>query len=268
MSGQLSPGTALITGASSGLGATFAHHLAALKYNLVLVARREDRLRTLGGQLSQRFGIRTEILPADLSTDAGIIHVEEGIRARTDLTLLVNNAGFGGGGAFYQIDTAKAADMIHVHVVATARLTRAVLPQMVERQRGAVINLGSVAAFFVLPGSALYGSTKAWVVVFSRVLGRELRGTGVRLQVLCPGFTHTEFHDAPEFEKLKDSSIPGFLWMSAEEVIDKSLRALARGKSVCIPGLKNKILAALPRVPFAGPIIRRIARSHKQAAGR
>jgi len=213
--------------------------------------------------LSQRFGIRTEILTADLSADAGIIHVEERIRARNDLTLLVNNAGFGGGGPYYLLDMAKAADMIHVHVLATARLTRAVLPQMVERRRGAVINLGSVAAFFVLPGSALYGSTKAWVVAFTRGLAHELKGTGVRMQALCPGFTHTEFHDAPEFEKMKDSSIPGFLWMPADKVIDKSLRALARGKSVYIPGLRNKLLAAIPRIPFAGPLIRRIARSHE-----
>jgi len=255
-------GTALITGASSGLGATFAHHLAALKYDLVLVARREDRLRKLAGQLSQRFGIRSEILPADLSTDAGIIQVEERIRARTDLTLLVNNAGFGSGGLYYQIDMAKAADMIHVHVVATARLTRAVLPQMVARRRGGVINVGSVAAFVNLPGSAMYGSTKAWIVAFSRVLAHELRRTGVRIQALCPGFTHTEFHDSPEFDKMKDSSIPGFLWMTADRVIDKSLRALGRRKTVCIPGLKNKIMAAVPRLPFGGALTRLIARGH------
>ncbi len=157
----------------------------------------------------------------------------------------------------------KWPTMVHVHVVATARLTRAVLPQMVERKRGAVINLGSVAAFFVLPGSVLYGSTKAWVVAFSRGLAHELRGTGVRMQALCPGFTHTEFHDAPEFDKMKDSSIPDFLWMPADKVIKKSLSALARRKTVYIPGLKNKILAALPRVPFAGPIIRLIARKHE-----
>ena len=263
MNVQPSSGTALVTGASSGLGATFAYHLAALKYDLVLVARREDRLRKLGDRLSQRYGVRTEIFPADLSSDAGIIQVEERIRARNDLTLLVNDAGFGGGGPYFRADIIRGADMIHVHVVATARLTRAVLPQMTERRRGAVINLGSVAAFYVLPGSVLYGSTKAWVVAFSRGLAHELKGTGVRIQALCPGFTHTEFHDAPEFEKMKDTSIPGFLWMPADRVIEKSLRALARGKTVYIPGLRNKILASLPRIPFAGPIIRRIARRHE-----
>ena len=257
------PGTALITGASSGLGATFAYHLAALKYDLVLVARREDRLKTLGGQLSERYGVRTEILPADLSTDAGLFPVEEHIRARADLTLLVNNAGFGGGGPYYRIDMAKAADMIHVHVLATARLTRAVLPQMVERKRGAVINLGSVAAFFILPGSVMYGSTKAWIVAFSKGLANELRGTGVRIQALCPGFTHTEFHDTPELNKLKDETIPGFLWTPADKVIEKSLRALGRRKTVYIPGLKNRLLAAIPRIPFAGPLIRRVARRHE-----
>jgi len=263
MSDPASHGTALITGASSGLGATFAHHLAALKYDLVLLARREDRLRTLADQLGRRFGIRAEVLPADLSADAGIIQVEDWIRARNDLTLLVNNAGFGGGGLYYRADMAKAADMIHVHVVTTARLTRAVLPQMVERKRGAVINVASVAAFFVLPGSIMYGSTKAWIVAFSKGLANELRGTGICVQALCPGFTHTEFHDTPELNKLKDSTIPGFLGMSADTVIDKSLRALGRRKTVYIPGLRNKLLAAIPRVPFAGPIIRRVARAHE-----
>jgi hypothetical protein len=263
MNVQLPPGTALVTGASSGLGATFAHHLAALKYDLVLVARREDRLKTLGGQLSGRYGIRTEILPADLSTDAGILRVEERIRARADVTLLVNDAGFGGGGIFYRSDISRAADMIHVHILSTARLTRAALPPMVESGRGAVINLGSVAAFFVLPGSIIYGSTKAWIVAFSKGLANELRGTGVRIQALCPGFTHTEFHDMPELNKLRDSSIPGFLWTPADKVIAKSLRALGRRKTVYIPGFKNKVLAAIPHVPFIGPLIRRVARRHE-----
>jgi uncharacterized protein len=263
MSESSSPGTALITGASSGLGATFAHQLAARKYDLILVARREDRLRKLGDQLSRSHGIRAEIFPSDLSTDAGIIQVEEHIRTRTDLTLLVNNAGFGGGGRYDRSDAARAANMIHVHVMATARLTRAVLPAMVERKRGAVINLGSVAAFFVLPGSIMYGSTKAWIVAFSRGLANELRGTGVRVQALCPGFTHTEFHDTPELNKLKDETIPGFLWSPADTVIEKSLRALGRRKTVYIPGFKNKLLAAIPRIPFAGPIIRGIARRHE-----
>jgi short-subunit dehydrogenase len=263
MSDPASPGTALITGASSGLGATFAHHLAALKYDLVLVARREDRLRTLAGQLSQRYGIGTDVLPADLSTDAGIFLVEERIRARGDMTLLVNNAGFGAGGRFWTVDPARQREMIRVHVEATARFTRAILPSMIERRRGAVINVGSVAAFFVLPGGVLYGSTKAWIVAFSKGLANELRGTGVHIQALCPGFTHTEFHDAPEFNKMRDSTIPGFLWSPADEVIEKSLRALGRRKTVYIPGVKNKILAAIPHIPFIGPLIRSVARRHE-----
>jgi hypothetical protein len=134
---------------------------------------------------------------------------------------------------------------------------------MVESGRGAVINLGSVAAFFVLPGSIIYGSTKAWIVAFSKGLANELRGTGVRIQALCPGFTHTEFHDMPELNKLRDSSIPGFLWTPADKVIAKSLRALGRRKTVYIPGFKNKVLAAIPHVPFIGPLIRRVARRHE-----
>jgi short-subunit dehydrogenase len=253
-------GPALITGASSGLGEAFARRLASLKVDLVLVARREDRLRALGAELEKEWGIRAEVLAADLADEAGLLRVEDFLRPRPDLGLLVNNAGFGGGGRFWKTDPAHGQSMIRVHVEAVVRLTRAALPATVERGSGALINVASVAAFYTFPGSVLYGSTKTWIVAFGRALALELRGKGVRVQALCPGFTHTGFHDTPELREMKETGIPKFLWMPAEQVIEKSLRALARGPVVCVPGFRNKILVAIPRIPFASPLIRRFSR--------
>jgi short-subunit dehydrogenase len=258
-----SPGTALITGASSGLGESFARRLAKQGNNLILVARREDRLRALADALHKEHHIQAEVLSADLSDDAGIKRVEELIRSRTDLTLLVNNAGFGAGGRFDRVDIEKQAAMIHVHIVATARLTRAALPSMVERKKGAIINVASVAAFAIAPRSAMYGSTKAWEVAFSRALAQDLRGTGIRVQVLCPGFTITEFHDAADMKDFKRSSIPKFMWMSADDVVAVSLNALKRKKVVIIPGFGNKLLAAAARLPFAAAFSGFIFRKHR-----
>jgi short-subunit dehydrogenase len=255
MSEQQHPGTALITGASSGIGASYARRLAEAGYHLVLVARRGDRLQALAEALSKQ-PVKVEILMADLAQDADVARVEQHIRARTDLTLLINNAGFGSGGLFYQVDPAKQFNMIHVHVVATARLTRAVLPQMVERGRGAVINVASIAAFAVAPTSAMYGSTKAWMVAFSQAIAEELRETGVRVQALCPGFTYTEFHDTPEYKDFDRAVVPRFLWMTADAVVTDSLQALARNRIVCIPGLANKLIVALLRLPLVPALAR------------
>ncbi len=249
----------MITGASSGLGEAFARRLAGMSYDLVLVARREDRLRALAAELSPKFGVRAETFPADLAADAGIASVEERLSAGDEWTLLVNNAGFGSGGFYYRTDAVKMADMVHVHVAATAGLTRAVLPGLVERGRGAVINVASVAAFTLLPTSAMYSSTKAWMVAFSRILAAELKGTGVRVQALCPGFTHTGFHDTPEFEGFRET-IPKFLWIKADDVVVRSLEALSRGRTVYIPGAKNKLMRAVTKVPFAWALTARTAR--------
>jgi short-subunit dehydrogenase len=249
MTFHLAPGTALITGASSGIGAAFARQLAARGCHLILVARRADRLQALASELQARHSIKAEVLPADLANEPDLVRVEARLRACPDLTLLVNNAGFGAGGLFHQIDPAKQLGMIQVHVVATTRLTRAALPVLVERGHGGVITVASIAAFAALPASAMYGATKAWQVAFSRALAGEVRDAGVRVQALCPGFTYTEFHDTPEFKDFDRRAIPGFMWMSSEAVADASLRALERDRMLCIPGLVNRLLAAWLRFP-------------------
>ena len=224
--------TALITGASSGIGAAFARRLAAAGHNLILVARRLDRLEALAEELASRHNIVAEVLPADLAQPAGIERVETRLSGTDTPDLLINNAGFGTTGYFADIDLAKQLDMIQLHIVAPVRLCRAVLPGMIARSRGAIINVASIAAYWPLPENANYAASKMYLIVFSQSLQAELEGTGVRVQALCPGFTYTEFHDTAEFARFDRRNIPAPLWMSADELARLSLAALERGEVV------------------------------------
>ncbi len=226
--------TALITGASSGFGEVFARTLAGRGYDLILVARREERLRALA----------KNVIAADLATDEGIAAVERAIRDAPALELLINNAGFGTMGRFWQTDVAGQERMHMVHVMATMRLTHAALGGMVARGLGAVVNVSSVAAFGQNPGSVSYCATKAWINSFTEGLDMELRGirSAVRVQALCPGYTVSEFHDKLGMDATK---IPKGLWTRAEDVVEASLRGLERGSTIVIPGWKYQIAAAL-----------------------
>src|SRR4051794_37811116 len=222
--------TALVTGASTGIGEVFARRLARDGYRLILVARRQDRLDQLARELSG-----AETLVADLSLPDGLGLVEARIAAEPTLELLVNNAGFGTKGLYWETPLEAQERMHQLHVMATMRLTRAALAAMVPRARGGVINVSSVAGFGQSPNNVSYCSTKAWMNSFTEGLDLELRGAGspVRVQALCPGFTVTEFHDAMGMSR---DGIPGWLWMRAEDVVDQSLRGLAKGKAFVIPG--------------------------------
>jgi len=250
---------ALITGASSGLGAEFARQLAGKGYALVLTARRKEKLEAQAQEIQAKYGVNVEILPADLSLDDGIIMVERRIYELENLELLVNNAGYGISGHFYKSDIQRQLDQIQVHVIASVRLARAALPQMVERRRGGIINVSSLSAF--MPSTSVtYSSTKAYLVTFSQTLQNELINTGVRVQALCPGFFGSEFHDTPEFTRFKRSQIPGFLWLKSEEVVSASLRDLERGKVICIPGRLYRMITRLATGWLTGPILRLILR--------
>jgi len=237
---------ALVTGASSGLGDVFAHHLANRGYDLILVARRGERLRALAAELST--GV--QVLVADLSTNEGILAVERAMTSCIDLELLVNNAGFGTVGRYWEADVEEQQRMYIVHVLAVAGLTRAALRAMVPRGRGAVINVASVAAFGQSAGNVSYCSTKAWMTSFTVGLDVELRSidSPVKVQALCPGFTATEFH-ATLFHNTRGDGrqgIPGFLWLDPDFVVEKSLDALEGGrKPVVVPGLLYKIVVFL-----------------------
>ncbi len=236
---------ALITGASSGIGATFARQLAARGFHLLLVARRAERLTALAGELEQAHPIKADIQVVDLAEPAAVEWLAQRIAQLETLTLLVNNAGFGTTGPFAQNEPAGQLDMVHVHVLATVRLTRAALPGMIARRRGAIINVSSLAGFVPMPGNVTYCATKAYLTSFSQALQIELAGSGVQVQALCPGFTHTEFHSAMAAGRYDHARIPGWMWQPADEVVAGSLRALARGQVVYIPGFKNRLLAAL-----------------------
>ena len=239
--------TVLITGASSGIGAAYARKLAAQGKNLILVARRKERLAALAEELHRNQAIAAEVLVADLTNPADIEHVEKRIHEIKPLDMLINNAGFGTSGNFSEIDIARQIDMIRLHIVASVRLCRAALPGMIARDKGVIINVSSTGAFMPTRGNATYCATKAFLVTFSEALQRELMGTGVKIQALCPGFTHTEFHDTSEYKKLDRSLIPRFLWTSADDIVAASLRSLETGKVTYIPGLKNYLLVAAIR---------------------
>lgn len=240
--------TALVTGASSGIGAAFARKLAALGYDLVLVARRADRLEALAAELRTGCGVQVAVALADLTRDEDVAHIEAVIRAIPSLDLLVNNAGVGAEGQFHLAAIGPQLDMIRLHVLASVRLARAALDGMVARRQGGIVNVASVAGFMALPSSVNYCATKGYLITFSRALALELAGTGVRVQALCPGFTHTEFHD--DLKHFDKSRSPGFLWMPADAVVTSSLAGLARSQVVCIPGLGNRMLAVLGSTPL------------------
>ncbi len=251
--------SALVTGASSGIGAEYARQLAAGGYRVTLVARREERLTALQQELLDRYGMESDVLPADLSTDAGIDTVVERIRAMDDLTVLVNNAGFGTVGRLVNADPARQTEMVRLHVLATMELTQAALPGMTGRGSGAIINVSSIAAFIHMPGNVNYCATKAYINAFSETLAAELRGTGVQVQALCPGYTVTEFHDSSEYARFDRSRSPSFLWMSPREVVTESLRALERDNVIFVPGLAYKSAVALLSTPVLGTLAAQVA---------
>ena len=246
-------GTALVTGASSGIGACFASHLAGCGYALVLVARHQDRLVVVAERLKQQYGVAVEVLAADLTDAADLERVAARVGQLGNLALLVNNAGFGLTGPYAESDVVRQIDMIELHAIASVRLMRAALPGMIARRHGGIINVSSTAAFFTLPHNANYAATKAYLNVFTQSLQQELKGSGVRVQALCPGFTHTKFHDTPESDPRR--GIPGFMWMPADTVVTSSLEALARDRVICVPGLGNKLIAAVGRSGLARPFM-------------
>jgi short-subunit dehydrogenase len=234
---------ALITGASAGIGAVFARALAARGYDPILVARRRDRLEALAAEL----GPSTEILQADLTDSAQLKLVEARAAAELRLELLVNNAGFGIPGRFWETDVEMQHRLHLLHILATMRLTHAALGAMVARNRGAIVNVSSVAGFVHSPGSVSYSASKSWINSFTEGLYLELKsmGSAVRVQALCPGYTYTEFHDVAGVDR---KTIPDSLWTAAEDVVKASLAGLERDKLFVIPGWRYRALVGLLRV--------------------
>jgi uncharacterized protein len=234
---------ALVTGASSGIGAAFAEQLAAVGHDLVVVARRESRLRELAGRLGREHGADVTVEVVDLASAPGLERLAA-MAAGLELDLLVNNAGFGAYMPFLQLDPARAEELVRVQVLAPTLLARSVLPGMVERRRGAVINVASTLAFSGgisgswLPARATYAATKSYLVTLTQILAAELEGTGVTVQVLCPPTTATEFHDIQAIDVSRVDR------MSATDVARASLAALSRREVICLPALADPQLLA------------------------
>jgi len=236
---------ALVTGASSGIGAAFAERLAHDQLNLILVARRRDRLEALAERLKHDHSVTVEVIGADLTSPDELLALEKHIAEIPALSVLVNNAGFGGYKPFITLDADQAEELIRLQVVAVTRLTRAALPAMIARGQGMIINISSRLAFSAtmpsppLPKRATYAATKAYINVFTQIMATELEGTGIRLQALCPGVVRTEFHQQVGIDP---ESYPPNIVMAPEDVVEASLAGIRRGEVICVPALADPTL--------------------------
>jgi short-subunit dehydrogenase len=254
------PSRALITGASSGIGETFARQLAARGYDLVIVARREALLQDLAADLADRYGVEIHVFQADLANKVDLERLEDFIAQQEPLALLVNNAGFGTHGKFANVPVEPYLDMITVHLEATVRLTRAVLPGMIAVGQGGIINVSSIASFLPVPGSVLYSATKSFLNLFSETLQVELGQQGIFVQSLCPGYTHTGFHSTDTQKNVLRQTFPDFMWSEPGYVVETSLNALGNGQVIVVPGVVNQAIVAFAQNSLTRPIVREVIR--------
>ena len=261
----VSRGTALVTGASSGIGSEIAKLLAGDRYDLVLVARNAKRLQSLARDLESAFDVHATVLAEDLSLPDGPSRVLEEIAHRgVEIEVLINNAGFGVYGRFAETDLAREREMLEVNVFAVTALAKGVLPGMLRRRSGKILNVASTAAFQPGPLMAVYYASKAYVLSFSEAIANELDGTGVTVTALCPGPTETEFQKAAGLQKTR--LFAGPLVMDARSVAAAGYAGMRKGKRVVIPGLVNKVMAQSVRFSprrFVTAIARRIQESRE-----
>jgi short-subunit dehydrogenase len=246
MTDQPLDGFALVTGATSGIGAAFTRRLAAEGRDLVLVARDHQRLETAAAALRERFPIEVEVLAADLSTDDGCERVATRIGSDDKpVDTLINNAGFGLYRAFGKAPLAEEERLLDLNVRSVLRLTHAAVAAMKPRGRGEIINISSVAGFLPRGAAATYAAGKAWVTSFSEGVSLLLAGSGVRITAICPGFTHTEFHQRAEADM---SGLPSWLWLDADRIVAEGLADARRGKPVSVPSKRYKAIVGLVRL--------------------
>lgn len=236
---------ALITGASSGIGAAFARRLARDGYDLILTARDGQRLATLAAELRRRHRGRYECVAADLATPSGQDLLAEHIAGCARLSLLVNNAGFITLEPFAETDISRQRAMVELHVLAPQRLVHAALPGMLARRRGGIINVSSIAAFQSGPGNVTYSASKAFLNTFDDGLRIELAGSGVHVLTLCPGWTRTEIHRRAGYD---NSAVPERAWQRPEQVVRAALRDLRRQRAYCFPNRADRYRIVLRRL--------------------
>ncbi|EWT01257.1 short-chain dehydrogenase [Intrasporangium oryzae NRRL B-24470] len=250
--------TALITGATAGIGREFATQLARRNHHLVLVARDAERLEAVAAELRAAHGVDVEVLPADLSDRAALQRVADRLSAPGDpVEVLVNNAGYGLKGSFLSHDIDVEERLFDVLTRAVLVLSHAGARAMKARGRGTIINVSSVAGFIA---SGTYSAAKSWVTVFTEGLAAELAGTGVTATALCPGFTATEFHERAALAKTG----PAFMWLDAADLVSACLADVARGRVVSVPGAQYKAIVGLLRVVPRSAVRGRVARVQRR----
>ncbi len=244
--------TALVTGATAGIGASYANLLAKEGFDLILVARDLPRLNQVAKELSKRFGVKTQCMKADLTKPSQLAKVEKRVAdLKKPIDVLVNNAGFGIKDGFTVSNLEKEQELLDVLVTAPMRLTHAVLPVMVKRNTGIIVNVSSVASFIA---GGTYSAAKSYLTVFSESLHTELRGTNVKISALCPGFTRTEFHSRG---RMKMTALPKFMWLDSDKLVSKSWKHANANRAISIPGWQYKILSAIAR-NAPRPIVRKV----------
>ncbi|MBN1574768.1 MAG: SDR family oxidoreductase [Deltaproteobacteria bacterium] len=241
-------GTALITGGTSGIGKAFATAFAKKGYDLVITGRRREKIESVADSIKKEHKVKVEVIICELSDKKELDKLIERVRSTDNLEILVNNAGFAVSGSFHESDIGPQREMLAVHSVATMELTYAALPKMVKNGRGYIINLSSIGGLLPFPGNSIYSATKAFVKFFTESIHLELKGTGVRVQALCPGMTVTDFHEKMGLKPSEIYETKGMSKaMSPDEVVKISLDCLKRDRPICIPGLNNRITHLMVR---------------------
>ena len=259
--------TAVITGASSGIGRSYARELAARGYDLLITGRRAEKLTALREELEagRRISVTTRVV--ELSDRHALSELVGEVAALEQPAVLVNNAGFGRSTPFAADDIDEQLAMEIVHVEAVLRLTHAVLPRMTEHGAGWIINVASLAAYLPLPRGAVYGCSKLSTIAFTESLALELANTGIRFQALAPGFTHTDFHRGPQYEGFDTRNRGLVRWMQPEDVVRTSISAIERGRRlVCVPGLANRIVYGIAKC-LPRRLLRAMMAAARPAAG-
>jgi len=263
MSDESQTKTAVVTGATGGLGACFARRLVERGFSVLLTDRFANQLDQLRDELATATDAPIEIFPCDLTDDAQLESLAKRIASIEDLELLINNAGFATVGNFADIDEDLQSNMTRVHTMAPTRLARAALPGMIERDSGAIINVSSLGAWLPAAGCVQYAATKAYLVTFSQALQEELLGTNVQVQVLCPGFVKSGFHESDTMTEFDKSQVPSRMWSMPEPVVDYSLKSLSHHRLVAIPGWRNRLMGRFLQMPALRPIVRAVTRPKK-----
>ena len=253
------PRTALITGASAGLGVEFARQLAARGYDLLLVARREDRLKEVSREIGEASGREVHFFAADLSERSAPAAIADFARTKgLEIDYLVNNAGSAGPNLLEEPDWEVQAAFLELMMLSVTQMCHHFVPDMIARGHGRVINVSSFAGRIARPAGAHYGPSKAYVIALSEELALQLRGTGVHVSALCPGFTHTEFHESAGLMEMK-RGLPGWMWYDAETVVREGIEAVERGRAVMVSGRLYRWLDPFVQSVWTRPIFKAFA---------